>query len=233
MSREVRRVPVDWKHPVENNPHWEFQASTPYGRSKPASKLHGPTERFVPLFEDFPGSLASWEEDMRQIRAREGFDWTWNVEYHLTGYQGYEETEVTVHPFTTYAEDGETEVSVNVRDEDHLYELLIPEKESEKPKAEHYMPVFDVPDDELGWALYETVSEGTPVTPVFATAEELVEHLSTVGQDWKQVPMRREAAEALVRSGSSMGSMVRIGGELYKSDEDADKIAALSKEAGQ
>lgn len=54
MSREVRRVPVDWKHPVTYNEHWEYQASTPWGRSRPASKLHGPTERFAPLFEALP-----------------------------------------------------------------------------------------------------------------------------------------------------------------------------------
>lgn len=45
MSREVRRVPVGWKHPLEYNPHWEFQASTAWGRSRPISWLHGPEDR--------------------------------------------------------------------------------------------------------------------------------------------------------------------------------------------
>lgn len=35
-----------------------------------------------------------------------------------------------------------------------------------------------------GWQVWETVSEGSPVSPVFATAEELARHLSTVGDDW-------------------------------------------------
>lgn len=227
MSREVRRVPLDWRHPVEHNPHWEFQASTPYGRSRPASKLHGPTERFVPLFEDYPGAVATWEQEMRDLQNREGFDWRFGLEYHLTGYKGQDETEATVHPHSSYAEDGETSIEVKVRDEDHLHELLLAEKASEKPDPKYYMPVFDEPESELGWCLYETVSEGCPVTPVFATAEELIEHLATVGQDYKPEPMRRSAAEALVNSGHSMGSMLVVDGTVYKSDEDADLIQGL------
>lgn len=75
-----------------------------------------------------------------------------------------------------------------------------------------------------GWQLWETVSEGSPVTPVFATADELINHLATIGQ-WRSGPMRRAAAEQLVRTGSSLASMVMVAGELYQSDEDADKIA--------
>lgn len=229
MSREVRRVPLDWKHPIKQNPHWEFQASIPFNRDRPASRLHGPTEMFVALFEDYPGSLATWEQEMNDLRNREGFDWRFGLEYHLTGYKGQDETEATVRPHTSYAEDGETPIEVRVRDEDHLLELLLAEKESERPKPESYMPVFDVPESDLGWCLYETVSEGTPTTPVFATAEELIDHLATVGQDYRQEPMRRTAAESLVRSGSSIGSFVSVGGQIYKSDEDADKLAALPK----
>jgi hypothetical protein len=67
MSREVRRVPVGWKHPLEYNPRWEFQASTPYGRTRPASRLHGPTEQFVPLLDDFAGRLSDWESELVAI----------------------------------------------------------------------------------------------------------------------------------------------------------------------
>lgn len=34
-----------------------------------------------------------------------------------------------------------------------------------------------------GWQLWETVTEGSPVSPVFGTAEELAEWLSTPGND--------------------------------------------------
>ena len=51
------------------------------------------------------------------------------------------------------------------------------------------------------WVMYENVSEGTPLTPAFATREELVHFLSTQTDFWGQGPMSREAAEALVQKG--------------------------------
>jgi hypothetical protein len=228
MSREVRRVPVDFKHPIEHNPHWEFQRTIPpYGH--PASRMHGPTERFVALCDDYPGTLASWEDDLRKLKAKEGRDWTFDVEYYLTGFKGRDDTEPIVHPYYLYDDAGEIDMQVQLRDADHLNELVVAKCEREKPNPDDYMPVFDVPEDELGWCLYQTVSEGTPVTPVFATAQELIEHLATVGQDWDQVPMRRASAEAIVSQGFTVGSMLMTGGVLYRSDMDADAIAALPR----
>jgi hypothetical protein len=224
MSREVRRVPLDWQHPTEHNPHWVAQSRPFLGKPHVPSRLHGPTERFVGLCGDYPEAIARWEEELRELESRTGHGWTFAVEYHLTGYQGREDDAPVVHPWYGWTEDGMTETSTPVRDEDHLQELAVAQKRSEKPDPADYMPVFDVPEDELGWCLYQTVSEGSPVTPVFATAEELIEHRSTVGQDWDQEPMRRASAEALVRSGYSLGSMVMSGGVLYQSDKDADVL---------
>ena len=147
MSREVRRVPLDWRHPVEPNPHWRLQQAGRWRRGDLEPTLHGPEEMFTPL---------------------------------LGG----------------------------ARDED--------EDEAD------YMPDFG--DADLGWCLYETVSEGTPVTPVFATAEALIEHLCTVGQDWDQVPMRRASAEAVVRAGHTLGSMAVVDRRVLRSDMDADVL---------
>lgn len=68
------------------------------------------------------------------------------------------------------------------------------------------------PPEGEGWQVWETVSEGSPITPVFPTAEELVEHLCTVGTVWDQKNAQdfpyeglrlptREQAEAFVKSG--------------------------------
>ena len=51
MSREVRRVPVGWSHPIEANPYWREQEASRLRRGRPESRLHGPTERFVPLHD--------------------------------------------------------------------------------------------------------------------------------------------------------------------------------------
>ncbi len=53
-----------------------------------------------------------------------------------------------------------------------------------------------------GWQVWETVSEGSPITPVFATAEELATHLSTVGTSWKSdPPVSYEAALRFIKAG--------------------------------
>jgi hypothetical protein len=179
----------------------------------------------VGLCDDYPGAVARWGEELRELEQREGRGWTFIVEYHLTGYQGRDDATPVVHPWYSYAADGETEVSTPVRDEDHLHELAVAQKQAEKPDPADYMPVFDVPEPELGWCLYETVSEGTPVTPVFATAEDLIDHLATVGQDHDQQPMRRASAETIVSTGGTIASMVVMGGTLYRSDVDADVLS--------
>lgn len=82
-----------------------------------------------------------------------------------------------------------------------------------------------------GWQLWQTVSEGGPVTPVFKTAEGLVDYLSTRGEvlsdGTNDGPYAREAAEALVSQGFSAGSGFTTGdGVLVDSARNADKWPA-------
>jgi hypothetical protein len=53
------------------------------------------------------------------------------------------------------------------------------------PNPEYYRPIW--PQDAImGFAIYETVSEGTPVTPTFAIKEELIDYLVQHGDFWDQ-----------------------------------------------
>ena len=77
-------------------------------------------------------------------------------------------------------------------------------------------------DDEATWyQVWETVSEGTPVSPPFATREELVEYLVANGDFWDQsrrkegrtppeqcAPWSRKAAEAFVFGAGYAPSLV-------------------------
>lgn len=61
-------------------------------------------------------------------------------------------------------------------------------------------------DEEATWfQVWETVSEGTPVTPPFATKDELIDYLATNGDFWDQKrgdgPWDRAAAAKFVGSG--------------------------------
>ena len=231
MSREVRRVPLDWKHPVEHNPHWEFQASTPYGRSRPPSRLHGPTERFVPLYgERYTPAHEEWEREKAEWEAGEHESLLWSLKYHSA--DGWVDGHGVRHepkPYEVYAEDGNTVIREFFPSTvEEILEVYPYSEYAGEPTPETYFPDWDVPEDELGWCLYETVSEGTPVTPVFKTAEELIDHLATVGQDHDQQPLRRTAAEALVRSGWALSAMT-IGGMFLEGAKDADLIEALPR----
>ena len=71
------------------------------------------------------------------------------------------------------------------------------------PDRTSYRPAFT--EEPTWFQVYETVSEGTPVTPAFATTEELIDYLCTRGDFWcqnrRERPPTREAAEAFVKSG--------------------------------
>lgn len=60
----------------------------------------------------------------------------------------------------------------------------------------------DYNDEEPTWfQMYETVSEGTPVTPPFETQQELIDYLCTQGTYWVPTPWNRDSAEKFVSSG--------------------------------
>lgn len=74
-------------------------------------------------------------------------------------------------------------------------------------------------DEEATWfQVWETVSEGSPVTPAFATKEELIEYLVTNGDDYQgkqwAKPWSRKAAEQFVQSEWSPSAAI-IDGKLY------------------
>jgi len=69
----------------------------------------------------------------------------------------------------------------------------------------------------VGYQVYETVSEGTPVSPVFATKAELVEYLVAHGDFWDQKRghggWRRESAERFVNHEYAPSFIVSTGPE--------------------
>jgi hypothetical protein len=74
---------------------------------------------------------------------------------------------------------------------------------ADTPDSETCRPIFT--EEPTWWQVYETVSEGTPVSPPFATAEELIDYLVENGDFWDQRrgahPPSREAVESFVKDG--------------------------------
>ena len=118
MSREIRRVPLDWQHP------------------------RGVDGYLVPLSDGYAEAVAEWERD--------------------------------------------------------------PEYWGARPKPERYMP--DWPKGTaLGWQVYESVTEGTPTSPVFATEDALVAWLmggdAPIGIGGRPLRLTAPQARAFVASG--------------------------------
>jgi len=97
---------------------------------------------------------------------------------------------------------------------------------SSPPDHEYYHPEWT--EEEATWyQVYETVSEGTPVTPPFETQDELIEYLVKNGDFWDQQrrkeggrfsmpcdPWTREQAEKFVKGDGFAFSMVIENGVI-------------------
>ena len=90
----------------------------------------------------------------------------------------------------------------------------------EPPDRAYYRPWKD--EDATWWQLWETVSEGTPVTPPFETREELISWLAEFGDEWDQNRgdggWGRDAAEAFVSVGYAPSMVVSDGRVLMSKD---------------
>jgi hypothetical protein len=87
------------------------------------------------------------------------------------------------------------------------------------PDPTYYRPDWKA-EEMTWWQVYETVSEGTPVTPAFATAYELIDYLATYGDYWDQSrgdgAWTRANAQSFVERGFAMSGVMIVGtGEMF------------------
>lgn len=77
------------------------------------------------------------------------------------------------------------------------------------------------------WQVWETVSEGSPVTPAFATRGELIDYLVAVGDAWDQKRgeggWKREAAESFVET-EWAPSLIGTAGKLHAPRDGAPAL---------
>jgi hypothetical protein len=89
------------------------------------------------------------------------------------------------------------------------------------PDPAYYRPWKD---EEATWfQLWETVSEGTPVSPPFETEDGLIDYLAANGDEWDQKrgdpAWGRQRAERFVRGGGWAPSMVVMDGRVMSGVE--------------
>lgn len=75
-----------------------------------------------------------------------------------------------------------------------------------------------------GWQLWETVSEGSPITPVYDTPEGLARYISSPSYHWGRGSTTYDQALAMVTAGWAP-SMIVKGGTLYTAEESAEALA--------
>ncbi len=90
------------------------------------------------------------------------------------------------------------------------------------PNPEYYRPKWKE-KEMVCFQIYETVSEGTPVTPSFETKEKMVEYLIDHGTFWSDGGYTREQAESFVQSGWVASGLIK-GGKYYSGIEMADVL---------
>ena len=172
MSREVRRVPANWMHPVVHEPR------------ESRGKAHDYVPRFVGLFDGYNTDRREYDE---MARAK-----------------GIEEADNCI---------------------------------GAKPDPEHYMP--DWPEEErTHFQMYETTSEGTPISPPMPTEEALADWLvdnkaSTFGHD---AMASRKGWLRMIRLGSAptaVGTVYADGTtELMSGVEDMSNLPAAPEAGG-
>lgn len=92
----------------------------------------------------------------------------------------------------------------------------------ERPSKDCYIE-YD-PKDAPWWQAYEETSNGTPVTPPFASKEELIEHLMDYGMKHYKTQMSKEAAEKFIEMEWLPTGMI-LDGTMYNSQEAAQALS--------
>lgn len=99
------------------------------------------------------------------------------------------------------------------------------EYEGSPPDKENYVDYVGVKP--TWYQVYQTVSEGTPVTPPFATKEDLAQYLATHGDAWDQArghgPWNIEAARKFVGAGWAPSGIV-VPGKGFLTARNMDQL---------
>lgn len=98
---------------------------------------------------------------------------------------------------------------------------------TDPPDRDYFRPKW-LPEEMTWFQMYETVSEGTPVTPPFATKAEIVDYLVKYGDSWDQNRgdggWLRENAESFVEHEWAPSAIGVITGDSYELKGPRDGI---------
>lgn len=154
MGREVRRVPANWGHPIDDRGH------------------------YIPLHDGYNERAAAWDEENAKWQQGLRSDWE-------GGWKPIEE--------------------------EHRG-MLFSDWDGERPEQKDYMPDWPI-EERTHYQMYETCTEGTPISPVMDSPEALARWLADTGASaFGSQTATYEQWRGMVDEGSAF-SMAIIGGE--------------------
>lgn len=206
MGRSIRRVPENWQHP-------KYVATHFYPGEGYLTKV-----KFRPMFQgNYQEAVEEWQKELTEWF--EGYE-NWKNGFYID-YHG--EKKPKEQCFKECLDSIETDRVKNgfksdYRNEEkmkyqtgHCYWEDISGEVPRKPNPDDYMP-------EGSWyQLFETVSEGTPLSPAFATQDELVSWLSTNKDFWGET-WTLEQAKSMVNQ-EWAPSFTVVNGTIRNSQE--------------
>lgn len=237
MGREIRRVPLDFKWPL-NVPWRGFMCPYESQECKPCDGggLNPATKQISDDWYDFARTGRKWCYDITQdevdalVKADRLYDFT-HTWKSGDGWKPKNPPYIpTAEEVNSWAQYGLGHDAIN-----HwicveararrlgVYgkcewcngegEIWFSDKVKELSERWHDEERYGPPTGE-GWQLWETVSEGSPISPVFATEDEFQNFL--IGEGYSE-----SAARNFIKSGWAM-SMVMADGKIYRDIESAD-----------
>lgn len=199
MSREIRRVPANWQHPKRI------------------------IERRGEILEEYrPMSQYSYEQAVKDFHER--------VEEWMEGYRLWQEGKFKHYKGKTVTkEEAMQEWKQYNADERKKYKFSSDYRATDDRKYDTGLccwedvkgetPQYPNPDDYMPrgewFQVFEEVSEGTPITPPFATTKELIDWMAT-NKDFWGTQWSREGAENLVKTGGCLSMIAQNEGGKVK-----------------
>lgn len=194
MGREIRRVPANWQHPK-------------YVREG----LRGVSVEYRPMYqrdyqEDYEYAqkeIKEWFE--RQELWNKGIYRDWNGKEMPTSeamkmfLDSIEEDRKKMQFSESYKKAERMKYETG-----HCFWEDVAGKVPRLPNPDDYMPEGE------WYQLFENVSEGTPITPAFATKEELIDWLANNKDFWGE-QWTREQAEGMLKSNYAPSFVITNG----------------------
>lgn len=199
MGREVRMVPADWVHPRYTADHPDaIEHPRWIGNYIPMLQFD-----FQSSYEDWQNTdLPEWEEG--KLLWDNGYVWARPRGSHWNDPEKLIPIDEFVADWNLNRESYQPEV-VNAD-----YDWWAGEK-PEAPNPNDYMP--DWPDEQrTHFMMYESTSEGTPISPAFATPEELARWLADTGaSSFADFTATYEQWLNTIREGSAPSAIISNG----------------------